>query len=134
MNLQLPLPPRACSPNKSRPGAWREKHAAGARYRMEAWVAARNRSLELKTPSFTGQRLTIALTFCTKGSRGTGRYAPRDHDNATASFKAAQDGICDALGVPDSHKWLSSAGVTIDTTQGPYVLCCIGVESNDHAT
>ena len=126
LELTLPLPPRACSPNGDK-GSWRAKYAAGNIYRTEAWAATSNRLLESKTLDLTGQRLTIALTFCTKGSRGTGRYAPRDHDNATASFKAAQDGICDALGVPDSHKWLSSAGVTIDTTQGPYVLCSIGV-------
>lgn len=127
LKLTLPLPPRGCSPNKTRPGAWREKQAASKLYRTEAWAATRNRLFEARLLDLIGQPLTIALTFCVKGSRGTGRYAPRDHDNATASFKAAQDGICDALGVPDSHKWLSSAGVTIDTTQGPYVLVRIGV-------
>ena len=126
MNLQLPLPPRKCAPNGDK-GSWRAKHGASKIYFSEAWAET------LRTPAYeryalAGQKLTISLVFCTKGSRGTGRYAPRDHDNATASFKAGQDGICKALGVSDSHEWLQSAGVAIDTSRGPYVLVSLEVQ------
>ena len=126
MNLQLPLPPRKCAPNGDK-GSWRAKHTATKFYYQEAWAET------LAIPyaeraALAGQKLTIALTFCTKGSRGTGRYSPRDHDNATASFKSGQDGICKALGVSDSHEWLQSAGVAIDTSRGPYVEVSLDVQ------
>lgn len=119
MNLTLPLPPRSCAPNGNK-GSWRAKHTASGIYYAEAWGETLTHPYAERA-ALAGKRLTISLTFCTKGARGTGRYAPRDHDNATASFKAAQDGICKALGVSDSHTWLQSGGVTIDTTRGPFV-------------
>lgn len=125
MNITLPLPPSVCSPN-SRPH-WRAKAAAVESYRLDGFVAAREITKTAERAALAGQKLTISLTFCTKGARGTGRYAPRDHDNATASFKSAQDGICKALGVPDSHEWLRSAGVTIDTSRGPFVEVALEV-------
>ena len=118
MNLTLKLPPRSCSPNSSK-GSWPAKYAATTDYFAEAWAATLERPY-LARKALIGKPLTLSLTFCTKGSRGTGRYAPQDDDNATASFKSARDGICKALGVPDSHEWLTST-VKIDTTRGPWV-------------
>ena len=126
MNIVIPLPPRGCSPNKGREGDWRAKRRGTNAYYQEAWAETLTHPYRERA-ALAGQKLTISLTFCTKGSRGTGRYAPRDHDNATASFKAGQDGICKALGVSDSHEWLQSAGVAIDASRGPYVEVAIEV-------
>lgn len=118
MLIQLPLPPRGCSSNGNK-GSWRKKASATKVYRTQAfWATAEVAGLEpkVKTP------VRMSLTFCTKGVRVVGLYAPRDISNAVAAFKGAQDGICDALRIPDSHQFLQLGAVTIDPTRGPFVL------------
>jgi hypothetical protein len=67
----------------------------------------------------------MSLVFCIKGSRGTGRYAPRDLSNAIASFKGAQDEIAQNLGIPDDHKHMKLGEISIDNTRGPFVIVTI---------
>jgi hypothetical protein len=67
----------------------------------------------------------MSLTFCTKGVRAVGRYAPRDASNAVASFKGCQDGICEAWGTSDDYKHLQLGAVSIDNTRGPFVIVTI---------
>lgn len=81
----LSWPPSALWPN-ARPH-WAQKAKATKQYRQEAAILARGAVFA-----------PIRVTFCPKPS---GPFP--DADNAKAAFKAAQDGIADALKVNDRH-------------------------------
>lgn len=87
--LEFPWPPSDLSPNAR--GHWVKRHRAAKRYRADAKVI---------TLEATGGRLDpsaprLRIVFHPPDKRG------RDLDNLVASFKAGQDGICDALRVND---------------------------------
>lgn len=128
MLITVPLPPRGCSSNGDK-GSWRKKATATKLYRQQAW-AATVEALGRKNNGTKIGPVRMSMVFCTKGVRAAGLYAPRDVSNAIASFKAAQDGICDALQIPDSHQWLQQGRVDIDNKRGPYVL--VTIESSSH--
>jgi crossover junction endodeoxyribonuclease RusA len=97
--IELPWPAKELSPNAR--GHW----AKMARFKKGA------REFAYWTLMQTGMRTVyiewlndvpqITITFCPPDKRR------RDLDNAIASFKSAQDGIADALGIDDS-RWAVS--------------------------
>lgn len=118
IKFTVPLPPRGCSSNGNK-GSWRKKATATKLYRAQGWAAIMAYGQILDgTPI---RPIRMSLTFATKGVRAVGLYAPRDISNAISAFKGAQDGICEALGIPDSHQWLSLGSVTITNKRGPWV-------------
>jgi hypothetical protein len=123
LTLQVPLPPRDCSSNGAK-GSWRKKATATREYRIETFAALRA-AWGWKLDGTVITPVRMSLVFCTKGSRGTGRYAPRDLSNALSSFKAAQDEIAQNLGIDDDHKHMKLGEISIDNTRGPYVIVTI---------
>ena len=94
--IELPLPPRECSPNYH--GHWRPKAAAvkSARYAayLLAWKAKVAANLE--TPLSHPVTLSAEFYLCRKPNLGGDVYHPRDCDNSIASLKNFIDGITDA--------------------------------------
>lgn len=119
IEFKVPLPPRACSSNGDK-GSWRAKDAGVGTYRALARYVTIN-VVAGRAPR--PQRLRLHLEFCLKGGRKElfYNYQPRDADNAVAAFKAAKDGIADALGIPDSARFMELGTVTLTSKTGPFV-------------
>ena len=99
IEITLSLPPKALSPN-SRPH-WAAKARATKAHRGEAFLMTRREVARLNTSdkwwSDLDDDILVRSTFYHRVSRR------RDRDNATASLKAAMDGIAEAMGVDDSR-------------------------------
>ena len=119
LTIELPLPPRECSSNRSH-DHWRGRAAAAREYREVCRWLAYQAAQDAKWQA--PLHATISLEFGVKGSRREGRYAPRDEANAIASFKAGQDGLCDAgVLLSDRAGHLAQGRIHIDSKQGPWV-------------
>lgn len=90
VTIPLPWPPRVLSPNSR--ASWQAQITPRKAYRKDAWVMTR--SLAGKgNPAYPP---VVAIEFRPPDNRA------RDIDNMIASFKAAQDGIADALALNDA--------------------------------
>jgi len=90
VTVPLPWPPRVLSPNSR--VHWAAQVTPRKAYRRDAWALTRA-LMDRSKPKATPQ---INVTFCPPDNRA------RDLDNCIASFKAAQDGIADALQINDA--------------------------------
>lgn len=97
MNLLLPWPPSALSPN-ARPTHWASLARAKKSYRHACAWTARSQGASL----LLANRLAVHLRFVPPDRRG------RDLDNCIASMKAGLDGLADVIGVDDS-RWTLTA-------------------------
>ena len=88
--IVLPWQNNALSPNA------RTHHFALARAKKAAKTAAYYLTREALGKVAFSAPLPVVVTFCPPDSRA------RDLDNMIASFKAAQDGIAQAIGVDDA--------------------------------
>lgn len=88
----LPWPDRRLSPNARE--HWFKKAKITKKARESAWATA----LEAKVSRISADRLSVRVTFCAPNKRR------RDLDNCIGAFKAAGDGIAQAVGIDDS-KW-----------------------------
>lgn len=121
--FEVELSPRALSPNGNKGGHWGRKSGPTETYKYAAFVSCKSADgfPALHVALGTNPHVVLSLEFCVKGSRGKGTYAPRDVDNAVASFKAAKDGIALALAIPDTAKHMALGAVTIRSDCGPFV-------------
>lgn len=90
VEIVLPWPPAAMSPNAR--SHWRARQKAAKEARALAWAEVRNAGWLVPA----GERIHIWIDF----------YPPTrrmpDDDNMLARFKGYRDGIADALGIDDS--------------------------------
>jgi crossover junction endodeoxyribonuclease RusA len=101
--LELPWPAKELSPNARGHWAKMARFKKGAR-ELAQWTgreAGWHRADTHENYCLGEDRPAITITFCPPDKRR------RDLDNAIASFKSAQDGIADALGIDDS-RWAVS--------------------------
>lgn len=90
MTIKLPWPPQELSPNAR--VHWATKARVAKKYRADCAVLVRlARKLPPPIP------VPILVTFYPPSRR------KMDRDNLIASFKSAQDGIADAIGIDDSN-------------------------------
>lgn len=121
--LELPFPPRSLSSNGSH-GHWRRHAAAVKAYRDECSLHARAQSDMKPRPQW--QRRRVSLTFCTKGVRATGLYAPRDITNAISAVKPLFDALTDRGFISDDSKaWMELGACDWDATRGPFIMVTI---------
>jgi crossover junction endodeoxyribonuclease RusA len=108
--ITLPWPAKELSPNAR--GHWAKmarfkkgarEHAHWVAKKEGWWTVGENYYIDSKTGHYEVSPLVITITFCPPDNRR------RDLDNAIASFKSAQDGIADALGIDDSRWSVSYA-------------------------
>lgn len=88
--IEIPLPPKHCTPNSY--CHWRTRGRAAKQYRREAWAAC----IEQRREPMVGLvrvRLTVNAGPTQEFDK---RYRPLDAQNLIASLKAAIDGIVDA--------------------------------------
>jgi hypothetical protein len=116
--IELPLPPRAASPNYR--GHTKARASAIRQYRQDCYFllrAARVPALEppvrvsytfyLAKPETTAERYNLANL-----------YFPLDDDDAIGAMKAARDALADAGVVPcDSRSFVRQGGVEWRTTK-----------------
>jgi crossover junction endodeoxyribonuclease RusA len=95
--IELPWPAKELSPNARGHWAKMARFKKGAR-ELAGWTA--------KEAGWESQRARSNLAIITVTFHAPDKRR-RDLDNAIASFKSAQDGIADALGIDDS-KWAVS--------------------------
>ena len=88
--ISLPWPAKELSPNAR--VHWSVRAKAAKAYREQAYYLARN--AHLPHVAFDGP-IGFQVKFCPPDKRH------RDDDNLISAFKAARDGIADALGVND---------------------------------
>ena len=107
--IEIPLPPKSCSPNEESHRHWRYRSTGRKQYREEAFYAAR----AAHTMRFPGP-VRVSVAFYVGGRRGDGRYRPRDVQNGIASIKGLLDGLIDAsVIVDDNAKVLTWGSVRI---------------------
>ena len=92
MNVILPWPPRALSPNSRT--HWRKKAPIAKAYKQACWALTKEAGIVL--PESAG-RLALWLDFVPPDRRA------RDDDNLIASFKAGRDGLALARGIDDKR-------------------------------
>lgn len=124
ITFDVPLPPRALSPNGSH-GHWSKTSKARKSYRQEvadeAMAARWSGRYVPVAPDRETTKCRVSLVFGIKGGRGMA-YQPRDVPNAVSAFKAGFDGLTDAgLLVDDSRTWMELGEVRIDAKVGPFV-------------
>ncbi len=104
MELTLPWPPAACSPNAR--VHWTRKRKAAKSYRAACHLLAKQAGI--KAPE--GGAL-LKLEFVPPDRRR------RDDDNLLAMFKAGRDGLADALGI-DDNVFATQIRVSKETIKG----------------
>lgn len=109
MNLILPWPPSALSPNARHPH-WSSLAKAKKSYRTACALQARAQG----ATRLTSTKLLVSLLFVPPGRR------PRDLDNCISSMKAGLDGLADVFGVDDS-RWQLLAELDRSGTIGGFV-------------
>ncbi|WP_259075830.1 endodeoxyribonuclease RusA [Pseudomonas sp. BIGb0278] len=108
MDLILPWPPAACSPNAR--VHWTKKSRAAKSYRAACHLLAKQAGITAPE----GEAL-LMLEFVPPDRRR------RDDDNLLAMFKAGRDGLADALGI-DDNVFATQIRVSKETTKGGAVL------------
>ena len=116
--LELPLPPRALSPNSRTYRKNRSVILKQYRDGVKLLVSSEMRKQKWSAPA----KARISIRYCVKGCVKAGLYSPRDWDNAVAAFKTAQDGIvlAGAL-VGDSRDFLVGGEVEFNQKRGPFI-------------
>lgn len=104
MELILPWPPAACSPNAR--GHWSKKSRAAKGYRAACHLLAR----QARITAPAGEAL-LMLEFVPPDRRR------RDDDNLLAMFKAGRDGLAEALGI-DDNVFTTQIRVSKETIKG----------------
>lgn len=96
LTLVLPWPPKELNANSR--VHWTIKSRATKLYRKAAWLITKNAIAMFDAHCLYGsiEPLSMELEFIPPDNR------KRDDDNCIASFKAARDGIADALRVNDN--------------------------------
>jgi crossover junction endodeoxyribonuclease RusA len=89
--IRLIWPPKELSPNSRK--HWRVKADATVAYRVHAKSATRAAGITVPPEG----KIELRLSFYPPNAR------KRDDDNCVSSFKAARDGIADALGIDDNR-------------------------------
>lgn len=107
--LCLPWPPKELSPNAR--VHWAKKAKITKAYRWEAWALAKRAGLVAPESG----RVLLVLEFVPPDRRH------RDEDNCLASFKAARDGLADALGIND-HRFTTQFSMRAEPVSGGMVL------------
>ena len=105
----LPWPPKELSPNARI--HWAKKAKITKAYRAAAHVLTKQAGLVAPE---TG-RILLVLEFVPPDRRH------RDEDNILASFKAARDGIADALGIND-RRFVTQFSQSAEVVKGGMVL------------
>lgn len=102
IEITLPWPPRALSPNSR--GHWAKRAKAAEMYRytckmisLESIQAGKWDLQPLRDLVAAGNEIHVHLDFCPPNRRA------RDDDNVIAAFKSGRDGLADALGIDDCH-------------------------------
>jgi Holliday junction resolvase RusA-like endonuclease len=125
LTVELPLPPRACSPNGRH--YWRVKSAAVKNYRSECAMAYRAawKSHLADKPLISG-KVTVSLEFWQARPFKDGRARFKDVDNAVASMKAALDALKEANVIADDRAGLLSLGsVELHGQKDSAGRCCV---------
>jgi hypothetical protein len=92
ITIELPLPPKALSPNPRRGGAWQSKARAVKQYRATcAQLLALAVRGALEPPVIWHQDY-----FASRRDSALGLYHPQDEENAIGATKAARDAMKDA--------------------------------------
>lgn len=104
MELTLPWPPGACSPNAR--VHWTKKSRAAKSYRAACHLLAKQAGVTAPE----GEAL-LMLEFVPPDRRR------RDDDNLLAMFKAGRDGLADALGI-DDNVFATQIRVSKETIKG----------------
>lgn len=119
--VELPLPPKAASPNAASSSARRWKAVALGKYKDTCYGVALVARMNAKWQCCARARLS--LEFCYGGGRRQpNTYYARDADNAIASVKAAIDAMVAAkLIADDSWDCLELGNVTRSKAHGPFV-------------
>lgn len=104
MELILPWPPAACSPNAR--VHWTKKSKAAKAYRAACHLLAK----QARITAPAGEAL-LMLEFVPPDRRR------RDDDNLLAMFKAGRDGLADALGI-DDNVFATQIRVSKETIKG----------------
>lgn len=113
--IRLSWPPRELSPNARI--HWGKKSRATKNYRAEAVIATQAAfGAAYRAPNET--EIPVIITFHPPDSRG------RDDDNIIASFKAARDGIAQAMRTDD--KWFRPRYQFGEPVNGGCVMVAIG--------
>lgn len=96
MNVTLPWPPSALSPNAR--VHWASLAKTKAAYRQACWALAHQaKGLQQWAPIDPAARPLVKLTFVPPNRRA------RDLDNCLAAMKSGLDGLAQALGCDDSR-------------------------------
>ncbi|MCE1032985.1 endodeoxyribonuclease RusA [Pseudomonas asiatica] len=104
IELTLPWPPAACSPNAR--VHWTKKSRAAKSYRADCHLLAKQDGIQAPK----GEAL-LMLEFIPPDRRR------RDDDNLLAMFKAGRDGLADALGI-DDNVFATQIRVSKETIKG----------------
>lgn len=117
ISIELPLPPRECSPNWR--GHTKARARAVARYRGDCLILYRQARIPaLQTPITLQLEYFLARpkTFADR-YMASSLYFPLDDDDAIGGFKAGRDALIDARIIPnDSRKHVRLAPVIWHTT------------------
>ncbi|MCU9528752.1 RusA family crossover junction endodeoxyribonuclease [Pseudomonas mosselii] len=119
MELTLPWPPAACSPNAR--VHWSRKSKAAKTYRYACFLLARQAGIQAPK----GDAL-LMLEFVPPDRRR------RDDDNLLAMFKAGRDGLADALGI-DDNVFATQIRVSKETIKGGAVRVRIEAQKGEAA-
>lgn len=103
MKITLPWPDSRLSPNAKRRTHWRVYHPVTKKARQDAHFLTLDamQTAQLRPDAIPEGKIPIAVTFYPPDRRH------RDDDGMVGSFKAARDGIADALHV-DDHRFQAS--------------------------
>ena len=128
LTFEVPLPPRALSPNSGKGSSRIAKSKWVKRYREDCALHARIAAGADWEPL---QRAEVRLTFCLKDRPApfgqldrASFYHPKDQDNAIASVKALIDSLREQLIAGDEWGRLS-VSAALDKSRGPYVIVTV---------
>ena len=110
LTITVPWPKRELSPNFRSRTHWAKTRAVAAYRKGCGWEAVAQGA-----KAFSAGEVGVVVTFCPPDRRA------RDLDNMIASFKAGQDGIADAIGVPD-ERWNTKYAVGEPVKMGRVVV------------
>ena len=110
LTITVPWPKRELSPNFRSRTHWAKTRAVAAYRKGCGWEAVAQGA-----KAFSADIVDVRVTFFPPDRQA------RDLDNMIASFKAGQDGIADAINVPD-HLWSTSYAVSEPVKRGQVVV------------